>query len=82
MRMVHTRKKDGCLINDILEIGRKIKKVGLEFNTMVMGINTKVVGKRIKEPDKVPIGHMRGRISNLHISNEKIECVENIQVIG
>jgi hypothetical protein len=73
MRMVPTRKKDGCLINDILEIGKKIRKVGLEFNTMVMGINTKVGGKRIKELDKVPIGRMRERISKLQISNYKIE---------
>jgi hypothetical protein len=68
-------------IKDILAIGKIIKKVDLVFNTMVMEINMKGAGKKVKELVRVHIGFMKEKISKIREIN-KLECDVSTLVIG
>lgn len=72
MKMVLKRLKDGLLIRNMLGIGKIILNLDLEFNIMEMAINMKVVGKIPNAMVKEHIGLLK----------ERINYVENIQVIG
>lgn len=81
MKMDQPKIKNGKLILNISEIGTIIKKMDSVYNFMETEINTKGVGKMIKEMAKELSGYQKEKISKKKITYKKIKNWTEIKYI-